>query len=120
MPHVEVEIMHLPQPMKGIPYLDENQDRKLAKVGDRFELLHGSAQALARKGIAKIVGTSKRQAKAIKARKQAELKAAQSEVDRLRTELKAAKRREAEVSGKAKAPDDASAEKKDKAAKPSK
>ncbi len=100
MPHVEVEIMHLPAPMKGIPYLDENQDRKLAKVGDRFELLHGSAQALARKGIAKIVGTSKRQAAAVKARQEADLADARDEVERLEAKLEKAKKKKKAKGGK--------------------
>jgi hypothetical protein len=100
MPHVLVEIMHLPQPMKGVPYLDENQERKLAKVGDRFELRYGSAQALARLGIGKIVGTSKRQAAAIKARKEAELTEARDEVERLEAKLEKARKKKAKGKGK--------------------
>ena len=92
MPHVVVEITHIPKPMKGIPYLDNNQERKLAQRGDRFELRLGSAHALAEKGIAKIVGIGKSQAKAIKARKQAELSKARDEVERLEAELATAKK----------------------------
>jgi hypothetical protein len=79
--------------MKGIPYLDEKQMRRLAKVGDRFELRLGSAQALARKGIAKIVGTSRRQAAAIKARAEAERMEARDEVERLEVKLDRAKKK---------------------------
>lgn len=99
MPHVEVEIRFLPEPMKGVPYLDSNQERKMAKVGDRFELRLGSAHALARKGIAKIVGTSKGQAKAIKARAEADLAEAKDEVERLEAKLAAAKKKRKAAKG---------------------
>ncbi len=99
MPHVEVQIMFLPEPMKGIPYLDSHQERKLAKVGDKFDLRLGSAHALARKGIAKIVGISKGQGKAIRARQEAELSEAKDEVERLEAKLTVAKKKRKAAKG---------------------
>lgn len=95
MPHVLVEVTRIPKGRKGIMYLDKNQKRCLAGVGDTFPLRNGSAQALARNGYGKIVGIDPTQQKAIEARAQRELETAQDRVSVLEQKLAAARTTEA-------------------------
>lgn len=98
--HVEVQVMHVPKPLKGIPYTVVDQgvaDRRLAKVGDRFDLDLHAAQAQARKGHVRILGPSKAQAKSIAAKRAREIESAQSTVEKLKAELAAAEKAAAAV-----------------------
>lgn len=101
MPHVLVEVTRVPKGRKGIMYLDGNQDRRLAAVGDRFELRLGSAQALARDGYGKIVGMGTTQKKALERRAERELEQAQDRVSILEQKLAAAKATEAKKAKRA-------------------
>ena len=65
MPHVEVEVLYVPKPLKGIRYIGTDSQPAIAQRGDRFELDLYSALVQAKKGIVRIVGTSRAQAKTI-------------------------------------------------------